>query len=72
MKNRLSSNDKAYERWKANGGKGQFIAIIDGDDVTEGSDFKKVALDASELASQRGKNAKITIYDSSSDTKISH
>ncbi len=71
-KNILSQNDEAYKRWKANGGDNQFVAIIDGDDVASGKDFNKVAIDAGDLVLQRGKEANLTIYDSSTDAKIPH
>jgi len=67
---KLTKNDKSFATWQSNGGVGEFVAILDGDDVASGSDFIKVILDGNELAKQRGKKAKLTIYDSKQKTVI--
>jgi hypothetical protein len=63
-------NDLAAARWKANGGTGKFVAILDCDDVASGDDFLKVCLDGSDLASQRGEDACLTIYDVGSGQEV--
>lgn len=75
MVDKVDVNKSAFAKWKANtlsNLRARFVAFIDGDDVEQGNDFTTVAINASELASQRGNGANIAVYDAKSGKQTPH
>ena len=61
----ISDNQKAFNKWVeiSDYDHHSFVAFIDGDPVVSGNNFVSVAINASALASLRGKGAQMDIYD---------
>lgn len=72
--NPISDNQKAFNKWVevSNGETHRFVAFVDGDPVESGNDFQIVATNASTLASLRGKDANLDIYDVQTQVVTSH
>jgi hypothetical protein len=65
----IDINQETFEKWKALTGKSEgYVAIVDGDLVEYGHNFPYIAVNASELRSQRGDEAVLSIFDASTGT----
>ena len=72
LERELTENQKAFNAWlkTPQADKPQFVAFVDGDVVEKGNNFPNVAINASQLKTQRGTGAQLDIFDSQSKETI--
>lgn len=72
--NPISDNQKAFNKWVEVSDKEshRFVAFVDGDPVDSGNNFASVATNASTIASLRGKDAELDIYDAQTHVVTPH